>query len=155
MRAVIQRVSRAAVRIDGSTHASIGAGLLVLLGVHRDDDGTRATWMAGKIARLRIFEDDEGVMNRSLLETGGDVLVISQFTLLANNRKGNRPSFNDAARPEIAVPLYEQCVHQLEKILQKPIRTGVFGSNMEVDLVNDGPVTIVIDSTAPSDERAP
>ena len=150
MRAVIQRVSRASVRIGGSIQASIDAGLLVLLGVHRDDDETRATWMAGKIARLRIFEDDDGVMNRSVLETGGDVLVISQFTLLANNRKGNRPSFNDAAHPKIAVPLYETCVRALETLLKKPVSTGVFGAYMEVDLVNHGPVTIVIDSADPA-----
>ena len=150
MRAVIQRVSRASVRIGGSIQASIDAGLLVLLGVHRDDDETRATWMAGKIARLRIFEDDDGVMNRSVLETGGDVLVISQFTLLANNRKGNRPSFNDAAHPKIAVPLYETCVRALETLLNKPVSTGVFGAYMEVDLVNHGPVTIVIDSADPA-----
>jgi len=151
MRAVIQRVRRAAVRIDGSVHASIGPGLLVLLGVHRDDDEARAHWMAGKIARLRIFEDDDRVMNRSVLETGGDVLVISQFTLLANNRKGNRPSFNDAARPKIAVPLYETCVRALEETLRKPVCKGVFGAHMEIELVNDGPVTIVVDSTTRSD----
>ncbi len=150
MRAVIQRVSRASVRIGESVHASIEAGLLVLLGVHRDDDETRATWMAGKIARLRIFEDDDGVMNRSLLDTGGDVMVISQFTLLANNRKGNRPSFNDAAHPKIAVPLYETCVRTIEDLLKKPVFTGVFGAYMEVDLVNHGPVTIVIDSADPA-----
>lgn len=150
MRAVIQRVSRASVRIDESVHASIGAGLLVLLGVHRDDDEARATWMGGKIARLRVFEDDDGVMNRSLLETGGDLLVISQFTLLANNRKGNRPSFNDAAHPEIAVPLYETCIRALEGLLKKPVLTGIFGAYMEIDLVNDGPVTIIIDSADPA-----
>jgi D-tyrosyl-tRNA(Tyr) deacylase len=150
MRAVIQRVSRASVRIGESVHASIDAGLLVLLGVHRDDDETRAAWMAGKIARLRIFEDDDGVMNRSLLDTKGDVMVISQFTLLANNRKGNRPSFNNAADPEIAVPLYEACVQALENLLEKPVSTGVFGAYMEVELVNHGPVTIVIDSSDPA-----
>ena len=150
MRAVIQRVSRAAVGIEGSVHASIGAGLLVLLGVHRDDDEAQATWMAGKIASLRVFEDEDRVMNRSLLDTGGDVLVISQFTLLANNRKGNRPSFNDAAHPETAVPLYESCVRTLENILSRKVSTGVFGAYMEVDLVNHGPVTIVIDSAGPA-----
>ena len=132
MRAVVQRVSRAAVRIDGEVHAKIRSGLLVLLGVHRDDDGTNAAWMAGKIARLRVFEDDDRVMNRSLLETGGDVLLISQFTLLANNHKGNRPSFNNAAHPKIAVPLYETCVRTLEDLLKKQVylvflgKIGVF-----------------------------
>lgn len=148
MRTVIQRVSRAAVRIDGRVHASIETGLLVLLGIHRDDDEARAIWMAGKIARLRIFEDENGVMNRSLLETRGDVLMISQFTLIANNRKGNRPSFNDAAHPKIAVPLYETCIQTLEGLLKKQVFAGVFGATMEVDLLNHGPVTIVIDSTA-------
>jgi len=146
MRAVVQRVSRASVSVDGETIARIGPGLLVLLGVHRDDDQNRADWMAGKLARLRILDDEAGVMNRSLLETGEDALVISQFTLLANNRKGNRPSFNDAARPELAVPLYERCVQTLGELLGKPVPTGVFGAMMEVDLCNDGPVTIVIDS---------
>jgi D-tyrosyl-tRNA(Tyr) deacylase len=147
MRAVIQRVTRAAVRVDGTIHSSIGAGILVLLGIHRNDDDTRAKWMAGKVARLRIFEDAERNMNRSLLETRGEVLMISQFTLLADNRKGNRPSFNEAARPEIAVPLYESCVRALENLLEGQVYTGIFGAYMEVDLVNDGPVTIIIDST--------
>ncbi len=146
MRAVVQRVSRASVRVEGEVIAHIGPGLLVLLGIHRDDDQDRADWMAGKLARLRILEDEAGVMNRSLLDTGGDALVISQFTLLANNRKGNRPSFNDAARPEFAVPLYECCVQTLGELLGRPVPTGVFGAMMEVDLCNDGPVTIVIDS---------
>lgn len=146
MRAVVQRVIRASVTVDGAIKARIGRGLLILLGVHRDDDADRADWMAGKLARLRIMDDEDGVMNRSLLDTGDEALVISQFTLLANNRKGNRPSFNDAARPEVAIPLYERCVQSLEGLLGKPVPTGVFGAYMEVELSNNGPVTIVIDS---------
>lgn len=146
MRAVVQRVSRASVTVDGEVKARIGRGLLILLGVHREDDPDRADWMAGKLARLRIMDDADGVMNRSLLDTGDEALVISQFTLLANNRKGNRPSFNDAARPEVAVPLYERCVRTLEELLGRAVPTGVFGATMEVELSNDGPVTLVIDS---------
>lgn len=146
MRAVVQRVTRASVTVEGEVVARIGCGLLILLGVHRDDDAATADWMAGKLARLRIMEDDEGVMNQSLLETGAEALVISQFTLLASNRKGNRPSFNDAARPEVAVPLYERCVQTLESLLGNPVPTGVFGAHMNVELSNDGPVTIVVDS---------
>lgn len=146
MRAVVQRVTCASVTVDGEIVARIDRGLLILLGVHRDDDADRADWMAGKLARLRILDDEDGVMNRSLLDTGDEALVISQFTLLANNRKGNRPSFNDAARPEVAIPLYEHCVRSLEDLLGKAVPTGVFGAYMEVELNNDGPVTIVIDS---------
>lgn len=146
MRAVVQRVTRASVAVDGEVVARIGPGLLILLGVHREDDQAKADWMAGKLARLRILDDEDGVMNRSLLETGDEALVISQFTLLANNRKGNRPSFNNAARPEAAIPLYERCVQSLEKLLGKPVPKGVFGAYMAVELNNDGPVTIVIES---------
>ncbi|MEZ5276137.1 MAG: D-aminoacyl-tRNA deacylase [Opitutaceae bacterium] len=146
MRAVVQRVSHASVTIGNQVHAATGPGLLVLLGIHRDDDETLAVWMAGKLARLRIFEDAEGIMNRSLLDTGGEALVVSQFTLLANHRKGNRPSFNDAARPETAIPLYERCVRELESLLGRTVATGVFGARMEIALCNDGPVTLVIDS---------
>ena len=146
MRAVVQRVSQASVTIGNQLHAAIGPGMLVLLGIHRDDDDARAIWMAGKLARLRLFEDAEGIMNRSLVDTGGDALVVSQFTLLANHRKGNRPSFNDAARPEAAIPLYERCVNELERLLGKVVATGFFGARMEIDLRNDGPVTLVLDS---------
>ena len=153
MRAVVQRVRRAAVTVEGTVKGLIGPGLLVLLGIHRDDDEAQAVRMAGKLARLRIFEDESGVMNRSVLESGGDVLVISQFTLLANHRKGNRPSFNDAARPEVAIPLYERCVSELEALLGKTVSTGVFGARMEVDLSNDGPFTLVIDSKQSGSSR--
>ena len=153
MRAVVQRVRRAAVTVEGTVKGLIGPGLLVLLAIHRDDDEAQAVRMAGKLARLRIFEDESGVMNRSVLESGGDVLVISQFTLLANHRKGNRPSFNDAARPEVAIPLYERCVSELEALLGKTVSTGVFGARMEVDLSNDGPVTLVIDSKQSGSSR--
>jgi D-tyrosyl-tRNA(Tyr) deacylase len=146
MRAVIQRVSSASVTIEQRTTAQIARGLLVLLGVQTGDTETDAVWLAQKIAALRIFEDDAGKMNFSVNESGGDVLVVSQFTLLASTRKGNRPSFNDAAKPDIAVPLYEFFVRQLEAILGRPILTGTFGAMMHVALVNDGPVTLVLDS---------
>jgi D-tyrosyl-tRNA(Tyr) deacylase len=146
MRAVIQRVSSASVTIEQRTTAQIARGLLVLLGVQTGDTETDAVWLAQKIAALRIFEDDAGKMNFSVIESGGDVLVVSQFTLLASTRKGNRPSFNDAAKPDIAVPLYEFFVRQLEAILGRPILTGTFGAMMHVALVNDGPVTLILDS---------
>jgi D-tyrosyl-tRNA(Tyr) deacylase len=146
MRAVIQRASSASVTIEQRTTAQIARGLLVLLGVQTGDTETDAVWLAQKIAALRIFEDDAGKMNFSVIESGGDVLVVSQFTLLASTRKGNRPSFNDAAKPDIAVPLYEFFVRQLEAILGRPILTGTFGAMMHVALVNDGPVTLVLDS---------
>jgi D-tyrosyl-tRNA(Tyr) deacylase len=146
MRAVVQRVSQASVSVAGRKVASIESGLLILLGIHRKDSDRQAVWMAGKLARLRIFEDEDGVMNRSLLDSGGDALVISQFTLLANNRKGNRPSFNDAARPEEAIPLYERCAQELETLLERPVPTGVFGAEMKVALTNEGPVTLVVES---------
>jgi D-tyrosyl-tRNA(Tyr) deacylase len=146
MRAVIQRASSASVTIEQRTTAQIARGLLVLLGMQTGDTETDAVWLAQKIAALRIFEDDAGNMNFSVIESGGDVLVVSQFTLLASTRKGNRPSFNDAAKPDIAVPLYEFFVRQLEAILGRPIPTGTFGAMMHVALVNDGPVTLVLDS---------
>lgn len=146
MRAVIQRVGEAAVNIGGRQTAKIGRGLLVLLGIEEADTGEDAAWLSGKIARLRIFADREGVMNLSLQETGGEVLVVSQFTLHASTKKGNRPSYIRAARPEIAVPLYEQFIRQLETELGKTIQTGSFGAMMDISLVNEGPVTIMIDS---------
>jgi D-tyrosyl-tRNA(Tyr) deacylase len=144
MRAVIQRVSRASVRAEGRVAGEIGAGLLVLLGVAEGDGGAEADRLAGKVARLRIFENDEGRFDRSVLDTGGDALVVSQFTLIADTRKGNRPSFTDAAGPEIAEPLYESFCFALEREGVRVAR-GVFGARMEVALVNDGPVTIVLD----------
>lgn len=149
VRAVVQRVSRAAVRIDGETVTSIGPGLMILLGVAPDDTGTDLDWLCGKVARMRIFEDDDGKMNRSVAEAGGTALVVSQFTLHASTRKGNRPSFLGAAGPEHAEPLYRRFCDDLEALLGAPVARGRFGAMMEIDLVNHGPVTIVIDSKNP------
>lgn len=146
MRAVVQRVSRAAVAVEGVSVAEIGPGFLVLLGVATDDSEEDVQWMATKIARMRIFADEAQAMNRSVVETGGEALVVSQFTLQASTKKGNRPSFIAAARPEEAVPLYESFVERLSLEIGRPVPTGRFGSDMQVSLVNDGPVTIVIDS---------
>ena len=146
MRAVIQRVSSASVTIGGTVRSQIGPGLLVLLGVGHEDGREDIDWLARKIAGLRIFDDADGVMNRSVLEAGGDVIVVSQFTLMASTKKGNRPSYIRAARPEIAIPLYEQFCACLEAVLGKPVPTGTFGADMQVALVNDGPVTICIDT---------
>ncbi len=146
MRAVIQRVSEASVTVNDKTVASIQNGLLILLGVALDDTIEDIQWLSGKISRLRIFEDETGVMNKSILDSGGDAIVVSQFTLHASTKKGNRPSYIKAAKPEIAIPLYEQFVEQLEKELDKSVGTGVFGADMKVALLNDGPVTICIDT---------
>ncbi len=146
MRALIQRVSGASVRVDGKTISEIGQGLLVFLGMEDRDDETDIEWLAGKISRLRIFDDAQGVMNRSVMETGGDVLLVSQFTLHASTKKGNRPSYIRAARPEKAVPLYEKFIKRMEILLNKKVGTGVFGAHMEVSLVNDGPVTLFMDT---------
>lgn len=143
MRAVVQRVSGAAVEVDGAERTRIGPGLLVLLGVARGDDGAGAARLAGKVARLRVFEDEEGRFDRSLLDTGGSALVVSQFTLLADTSKGNRPSFSAAAPPEQAEPLYEAFCAALSAE-GVPVETGVFGARMQVELVNQGPVTIVL-----------
>jgi D-tyrosyl-tRNA(Tyr) deacylase len=146
MRAVVQRVSQAQVTVEGVTIGEIGAGLLVLLGVQAGDTADDARWLAEKTAALRIFEDAGGKMNRSVIDAAGGVLVVSQFTLLASTRKGARPSFNDAAKPELAVPLYEAFVRNVETQLQRPVPTGRFAAMMQVTLTNDGPVTLVIDS---------
>jgi|SRR5690606_19232597 len=146
MRAVIQRVSKAGVEVDGQVVSKIGSGLMVLLGIESTDDQADILWLSRKIINLRIFNDDDGVMNRSLLETGGEVIVVSQFTLHAATKKGNRPSYIKAARPDLAVPLYENFVMQLEMALGKRVGTGIFGADMKVELVNDGPVTIIIDT---------
>lgn len=146
MRAVIQRVSRASVTIDNEKVASIGSGLLILLGIVNDDTQEDIQWLSRKIANLRVFQDDNGVMNRSLLEVDGDAIVVSQFTLHASTKKGNRPSYIKAAKPDIAIPLYEHFVKQLEEHLNKAVQTGQFGADMKVELLNDGPVTIIIDS---------
>jgi D-tyrosyl-tRNA(Tyr) deacylase len=144
MRAVCQRVSQARVTVDGANVAQIGAGLVVLLGVARSDTAADASRMAAKVARLRIFEDARGRFDRSVLDTGGSALVVSQFTLLGDTRKGNRPSFTGAAPPEEAEPLYERFCAALRD-LGAPVATGVFGARMAVELVNDGPVTIVVE----------
>jgi D-tyrosyl-tRNA(Tyr) deacylase len=146
MKAVIQRVSEASVKIEGIVKGQINSGLLVLLGIEEADNAEDIEWLCGKIGRLRIFGDENGVMNLSIQERGGDILLISQFTLHASTKKGNRPSYIKAARPEIAIPLYEAFIKKLEQELGKPIQTGEFGADMKVSLVNDGPVTIIIDS---------
>ncbi|RYY56664.1 MAG: D-tyrosyl-tRNA(Tyr) deacylase [Chitinophagaceae bacterium] len=146
MRVVIQRVLRASVTIDARVHSAIGPGLLVFAGIEEADDSTDMEWLCGKITSLRIFNDEAGVMNRSVRETGGDILLVSQFTLHASTKKGNRPSYIRAARPENAVVKYEQMIEVLGAALGKPVATGRFGADMKVDLLNDGPVTIWIDS---------
>lgn len=145
MRVVLQRVSEASVRIGGETVGAIGPGLVVLAGFHNGDDDDTVAWMAEKVANLRIFADEQGRMNRSLLDSGGEALVVSQFTLYGDARKGRRPSFIKAARPETAVPLYDAFVAALGRILPDPVQTGRFGAMMDVALVNDGPVTLVIE----------
>lgn len=146
MRAVIQRVSQASVLIRNELRSSIGRGLLVLLGIEDRDGEEDAVWLAGKIARMRIFADAENKMNASVQEVGGGILVVSQFTLHAQTRKGNRPSFIRAARPELAVPLYEFMLRELEREMGQPVQAGEFGADMQVCLINDGPVTIWMDS---------
>ncbi len=146
MRIVIQRVSRAEVSVGGKIKSQIGYGLLILLGIETDDTQTDIDWLCGKITRLRIFNDTQGVMNCSVTEIGGELLVVSQFTLHASTKKGNRPSYIRAAVPEIAIPLYQQFVANLSLVCQTEVKTGEFGAMMEVSLVNDGPVTLVIDS---------
>ena len=146
MRVVIQRVSSASVQIDGSIYSSIGMGLLVLVGIEEADTREDISWLAGKIVQLRIFNDEKGVMNVDIKSAGGDVLVVSQFTLHAMTKKGNRPSYIRAARPETAIPMYEKFVQSVENELGKSVATGSFGADMKVSLVNDGPVTIIIDT---------
>jgi D-tyrosyl-tRNA(Tyr) deacylase len=146
MRIVVQRVKQASVEIDGRVKSAINQGLLVLLGIEEADDETDVNWLVAKMVNLRIFDDSNGVMNRSVLDIDGEVLVVSQFTLHASTRKGNRPSYIKAARPEQAIPLYEYFCRQTENLLGKSLQTGEFGAMMQVSLVNDGPVTILIDS---------
>ena len=146
MRAVIQRVSQAEVRINGQTTGVIGQGLMVLLGIEEVDSAEDIDWLSGKIVRLRVFSDEQGVMNRSVQEIGGNILLVSQFTLFASTKKGNRPSYSRAARPELAIPLYEAFIRKLAAALGKPVQTGTFGADMKVSLVNDGPVAILMDS---------
>lgn len=149
MRVVVQRVREASVHVNGSLVGSIGHGLLVLAGFEADDGEADLDWMAGKLVRMRLFADDAGVMNRSVEEVGGDILAVSQFTLYASVRKGNRPSWSRAARGEVSGPLFERFVERLAAELGKPVPTGVFGADMQVSLVNDGPVTLSIDSRGP------
>ena len=146
MRAVIQRVSSASVSVDRQVLGSIGAGLVVLLGIEAADTGEDIEWLAGKIVNLRLFEDEAGAMVRSVLESDGGLLVVSQFTLFASTRKGTKPSWHRAAKPEIAIPLYEAMVARLEALSGRPIAAGRFGAMMEVALVNDGPVTLLLDT---------
>ena len=146
MRLLVQRVREASVEADGNVVARIGAGLLVLAGIAGDDTADDREWLARKLVELRIFDDDQGVMNRSVLDAGGDVLAVSQFTLYASTRKGNRPSWSRAAPPEIAAPQFDALVRVLAERLGRPVATGRFGANMQVALVNDGPVTIWLDS---------
>jgi D-aminoacyl-tRNA deacylase len=146
MRTVVQRVKEASVSIQGAVKSAIGPGLLVLLGIEETDTSEDVAWLCGKLVRLRIFDDAQGVMNLSVLESGGEILVVSQFTLFASTKKGNRPSYSRAAKSETAIPLYENFVQQLTLNLGKRVPTGEFGALMEVKLVNDGPVTILIDT---------
>jgi D-tyrosyl-tRNA(Tyr) deacylase len=146
MIAVLQRVSSASCTIEGVVKSSIASGLLVLLGIEEADTSEDIQWLSKKIVNLRIFNDEAGVMNRSLLEEGGELLLISQFTLHASTKKGNRPSYIKAAKPPIAIPLYEATIQQLQTDLGKPVQTGEFGADMKIALLNDGPVTIIIDT---------
>ncbi|WP_158858816.1 D-aminoacyl-tRNA deacylase [Lunatibacter salilacus] len=146
MIAVIQRVSESSVSIAGQVKGRIGIGVLILLGIEDADIQEDIQWLSKKIVQLRIFPDENGIMNRSIMDIGGDILLISQFTLHASTKKGNRPSYIKAAKPEVAIPLYEATIQQLGEDLGKHIQTGEFGANMQVSLVNDGPVTIIIDS---------
>jgi D-tyrosyl-tRNA(Tyr) deacylase len=146
LKAVIQRVLKASVSIEGQKVANINSGILVLLGIVSDDSQEDIKWLSNKISNLRIFSDVDGVMNTSLLQTKGDAIVVSQFTLHASTKKGNRPSYIRAAKPDLAIPLYEAFVKQLEIDLSKKVQTGQFGADMKVELINDGPVTIIIDT---------
>jgi len=146
MRAVIQRVSQASVSIDKQLKSAINSGLLILLGIVDSDTSEDIDWLCNKIVNLRVFSDEDGVMNHSIKDINGDALVVSQFTLHASIKKGNRPSYIKAAKPEVAIPLYDEFVEKLKMILGKPVSTGEFGAMMDVTLVNDGPVTIIIDT---------
>jgi D-aminoacyl-tRNA deacylase len=146
MRIVLQRVSEAAVEIEGKIHGEIGSGLLLLLGIETDDTSEDIDWLLGKVLQMRIFSDKEGKMNESLLDQDGEMLIISQFTLHASTKKGNRPSFIKASRPELAIPLYEAFIAKAKMEIPGKVQTGVFGADMKVSLINDGPVTIGLDS---------
>ena len=146
MKAVVQRVHKASVTIDNKIISQIDQGLLVLLGITAEDNHEDILWLANKIVNLRIFNDNSGTMNNSVIDSGGDLIIVSQFTLMANTKKGNRPSYIRAAKPEIAIPLYEKFIQKTEVLLGKKVGTGVFGADMKIDLQNDGPVTIIIDT---------
>ena len=146
MRTVIQRVSAAACRVDNEVSGAIGPGFLVLLGFEEADTLEDLEWLANKIINMRVFEDEQGMMNKALADIHGDILLISQFTLFASTRKGNRPGFTRAAKPDLAIPLYETMVTRLSQLLNKSIQTGIFGADMKISLINDGPVTITIDT---------
>jgi len=146
MKAVVQRVAKASVLVNGTITSQISDGVLVLLGISDKDSNEDILWLSNKIANLRIFNDENEVMNKSLIDINGDVIVVSQFTLMASTKKGNRPSYIKAARPEFAIPLYEIFIKQMEADLNKKVGTGMFGADMKVELINDGPVTIIIDS---------
>lgn len=146
MKAVIQRVTEASVTVNQEKVANIGHGLLILLGIEHEDTHEDIAWLSAKISKLRIFNDESGVMNTSLIDSNGEAIIVSQFTLHASTKKGNRPSYIKAAKPDVSVPLYEAFVAQFEKDIQKKVQTGIFGADMKVALLNDGPVTIIIDS---------
>ena len=146
MKAVVQRVHKASVTIDNKIISQIDQGLLVLLGITAEDNHEDIQWLANKIVNLRIFNDNSGTMNNSVIDSGGDLIIVSQFTLMANTKKGNRPSYIRAAKPEIAIPLFEKFIQNTEVLLGKKVGTGVFGADMKIDLQNDGPVTIIIDT---------
>lgn len=146
MRILIQRVKKASVTIEEKIKSMISNGLLILIGIEESDSDEDIEWLVKKCVNLRIFDDEQGIMNKSILDSKGDVLAVSQFTLMASTKKGNRPSYIKAAKPEISVPLYEKFCSKMESALNKPIMTGVFGADMQVELINDGPVTIFIDS---------
>lgn len=146
MRILIQRVKNASVTIEGKRVSQIGKGLLIFVGICEEDCNEDIEWLCKKAANLRIFDDENGVMNKSVIEADGEILAVSQFTLMASTRKGNRPSYIKAAKPEISVPLYEEFCKEIQRIINKPVKTGVFGADMQVELLNDGPVTIYIDS---------
>lgn len=146
MRVVIQRVSEASVTVEGNKTANIGKGLLILLGIETEDSSEDIKWLASKISNLRIFADEQGMMNRSIMDVGGEIIVVSQFTLHASTKKGNRPSYIKAAKPEISIPIYEEFIFELRRESGIKIQTGIFGADMKVAMINDGPVTIIIDS---------
>jgi D-tyrosyl-tRNA(Tyr) deacylase len=146
MRAVIQRVNKASVKINHKIYSEIGPGLMVLIGIEEADNNEEIAWLCNKIVQLRIFNDTNGVMNLSVIETGGDIIAVSQFTLHAKTKKGNRPSYIKAASPDIAIPLYDSFIKTLSYLLGKDVKTGKFGAMMEVEIINDGPVTILIDT---------